>query len=347
MKHISILSAAIAFVLFQFPSMAIAQEGIQGYSSFQEIKVDRKTLPEDIPGLLKGFLSGNGFSQVETGESFQRELKSFFFRREGKTKEVFTTVVDLSYEIVDKRVKLGFSFHDISRNRILCDRTQASSIEILSSSAISTDIKSRLEEIAQTYAVGIQEYLKKKSFFKIDLETDVPSWVLLPYIVESNAVSYYQVLQSENGFSKEQLYHIAENYFTYSYQNGKAVIQTRDPENCVIVGKATLSDVHVYYGFAGTEKYTVPFILRIECRDGRARAIITISDYEIHHVGGTMVPGWDFTRNVAHYIPFGTEDDEEMVECIDKLEPIFLSIFLEIKKAIDEGNTSVEAIDEW
>jgi len=304
-------------------------------------------MPEDIPGLLQTFLSGNDFSEGESGESFLREIKSFYFLRKGNTKEVYSTLLDLSYEIVDKRVTLCFSFHDIERNRILCDRTQASSIERLSSSEVSNVIKSKLDEISQIYTDGIQEYIKKRSFSKVNLKTDVPSWVLLPYIVESNAVSYFQVLQSEKGLSKEQLYHIAENYFTYSYHNGKAVIQTRDPENCVIVGKATLPDAHIYHGFAGTERYTVPFIIRIECRDGRARAIITISDYEIHHVGGTMVPGWDFTRNVAHYIPFGTENDEEMVECIDKLEPIFLAIFLEIKKAIDEGNTSVEIIDEW
>ena len=344
MKHFSVLSFAIAAFLLQLPTWAIAQDG---YISLQEIKLDRNTHPEDVPGLLRAFLSGNGFSQSDGGDVYQRDIQHFYYARKNNIKDVFSTILDLSFEVAEKRVVLCFSYTNIERNRILCDKTQASTIEQLSSSSMPVDVRSSLDDISHSYAIGIQEFLKKKSFFSIDLNTDVPVWVLLPYVVESNAVSYYQVIQSEKGLSKEQLYHIAENYFTYSYHNGKAVIQTRDPENCVIVGKATLPDVHIYYGFAGTEKYTVPFIIRIECRDGRARAIITFSDYEIHHVGGTMVPGWDFTRNIAQYIPFGAQDDEEMVECIDKLEPIVLAIFLEIKKAIDEGNTSVEAIDEW
>ncbi len=325
----------------------LAQERTSPYTTLQSIKFDKRLLPNDIPDLLQVFLEGNGFSLNEESGAFTKTFPSFFYIRKNDTKDYLSASLYLSYDISDRQINLKFKY-DVLRNRVLCDRTQAISEDVLSAQELPEESRTKLDEISRTYSDTMKEYLKRKSFFKIEDEfPKVPIWIKLPYIVERSAVSYFNVLQSEKGLSKEQLYHIAENYFTYSYHNGKAVIQTKDPENCIIVGKATLSDVHVYHGFGGTERYTVPFIIRIECRDGRARAIITISDYDIHHVGGTMVPGYDFKRNITEYIPFGAKDDIEMVECIDKLEPIILAIFLEIQKAIDEGNTAVDNLDNW
>lgn len=327
--------------------MVLAQESTSPYTTLQSFKFDKKLSPDDIPSLLQVFLEGNGFSLNEESGAFTKTFPSFFYIRKSNTKDILSASLCLSYDISDRQLNLKFKY-DVLRNRVLCDRTQTTSEDVLSVQELPEESRTKLDEISHTYSDSIKEYLKRKSFFKIeDVFIKVPIWITLPYIVERSAVSYYNVLQSEKGLSKEQLYHIAENYFTYSYHNGKAVIQTKDPENCVIVGKATLPDVHVYYGFGGTERYTVPFIIRIECRDGRARAIVTVSDYDIHHVGGTMVPGYDFKRNIAEYIPFGAKDDIEMVECIDKLEPIILAIFLEIQKAIDEGNTAVDTLDDW
>ena len=158
-------------------------------------------------------------------------------------------------------------------------------------------------------------------------------------------MSYFTVIQSDKGLSKKDLYKIFENYFTYAYRSGKAVIENKNPDDCTIIAKGVYKKVH---NWGGQEIYDVSHIINVQCRDGRVRISITVGDYDINRVHTSpFVPEPHITRNIADYKPFGSKSDEEMDECLKKVEALIIAQFLDMKKAIEEGNPGVDNLDDW
>ena len=122
------------------------------------------------------------------------------------------------------------------------------------------------------------------------------------YIVSDNSVSYYAILKSEKGLSKEELYRIAENYFTYNYRSGKDVIQSKDPERFSITGSGVYGDVnHIHsWGTGIDEDYSAPHVITIECRDGRVRVSVTISVLDVIRHGNRYIKSGSYTVNIRH-----------------------------------------------
>ena len=210
---------------------------------------------------------------------------------------------------------------------------------------MSKELKSAFADITDDISDCLRDYLKKGEEKSPRLASR-PYWYPLNYVVEESSVSYYQILTSEKGLCKEDIYKVFENYFTYAYRSGKAVIENKNAQDCSIIAKGIYAEVHRYSNFS-TEDYDVPHVVSVQCRDGRARVTITIGNYDIHRTGNKYVSSGNFTRNIAEYEPFGSERDEEMEECLEKLEARILAQFVDMKKAMDEGNTAVDALDDW
>lgn len=86
---------------------------------------------------------------------------------------------------------------------------------------------------------------------------------------------------------KDEIFNRALNYFTYNYVSGKSVIQTQDKENGLIVGKGIYDNVHI--GMSIVTTYVDAWhILRVDVKDGRARVIVTLTEYEKKIVGGNV-----------------------------------------------------------
>lgn len=98
-------------------------------------------------------------------------------------------------------------------------------------------------------------------------------------IDDNGNVSYVHII-SVPDLSADDIYVRAASYFTYNYGSGKSVIQIDDKEKGIIVGKGLYPQVHIALQLMQTTTVDAWHILRIDIKDGRARAILTLSQYE-------------------------------------------------------------------
>ncbi|MHA8056790.1 DUF4468 domain-containing protein [Aquirufa nivalisilvae] len=141
---------------------------------------------------------------------------------------------------------------------------------------------------------------------------------------------------------RDEIYSRALNYFTYNYVSGKSVIQIQDKDKGLIVAKGIYANVHV--GMSLITTYVDAWhILRVDVKDGRARLIVTLSEYEKKIIGGSSPPTY-VTTKVAQEYPINENSGQKTV-----MTKAFYKAFLKannslesIEKAIKEGNTSKE-----
>lgn len=139
---------------------------------------------------------------------------------------------------------------------------------------------------------------------------------------------------------KDEIFNRVLNYFTYNYVSGKSVIQTQDKENGLIVGKGVYDNVHV--GISLITTYVDAWhILRVDVKDGRARVIVSLTDYDKKIVGGSSPPSYS-TMKVAQQYPIFEKGSQKTV-----MTKAFYKAFMKanasldaVEKAIKEGNTS-------
>lgn len=282
------------------------------------------------------FLSERGCKKVETN-TFNGILDGFHYDRSGNEKRFYAADFTVTYSFRGNKVTFGYTINAITKTTIRCDRNQEHVFEKID---LNNELGKFLSEDLKTYTSDIQEFLNEGRM-KIRVaktEQNIFDPCSLSYIVEDDAVSYFRVIPSKKNLSKNELLKILKNYFTYGYRSGKAVIESIDEDNYVILAKGIYSKIHNYCDY---EIYNISHVVKVECKDGRVRVVITIGDYDI-----ITIPE-DFTRNIVAYEPFGSKKDKEMVECLEKLEKIILVQFNEMQKAIDEGNTGLDTIDNW
>lgn len=158
-------------------------------------------------------------------------------------------------------------------------------------------------------------------------------------IDDNGNVSYVSVIESPK-LSKTEIYNRASNYFVYNYGSGKSVIQTEDKELGRIVGKGLYKDVHI--GISLITMYVDCWhILRIDCKEGRARIILTLTEYEKKIVGGDGPPAY-FTMRVENEFPINNKGGSKTImgKSFYKSHNAALATIDAITKAINQGNTS-------
>ena len=280
----------------------------------------------------------------EEAESYSGILKDMYIVREGKYKNRYSVDYTVAPVVQPGKLILNIYANEIIQDAIICDRTQKNEIIRKPASALSGNLQEMFKDFTHDLSDCVKNYIKYGQK-RIPKKAGLEYWYTLNYIVEPSSVSYFTVIQSDKGLSKVDLYKIFENYFTYAYRSGKTVIENKNPDDCTIIAKGVYNKIH---NWGGQEIYDISHIINVQCRDSRVRVSITIGDYDINRVHtSAFVPEPHITRNIADYKPFGSKSDEEMDECLIKVEALIIAQFLDMKKAIEEGNPGVDNFDDW
>lgn len=160
------------------------------------------------------------------------------------------------------------------------------------------------------------------------------------YTLDDNGrVTYTKVIDLP-GMKKEDIYNRAQSYFVYNYVDGKSVIQTQDKEAGLLLAKGIYADVHVGISLI-TTYVDCSHIVRVDCRDEKARIIVTLLDYEKKLVGGNTPPSYvNVPVNRQYPIYNGGGQKTVMTKAFYKSHMKSLETIDKIEKSILEGNTS-------
>ncbi len=168
------------------------------------------------------------------------------------------------------------------------------------------------------------------------------------YELDDNGnVTYVSVIEVPE-LSFEKIWNRSLNYFTYNYSDGKSVIQVQDKDQGTLTAKGMYNEVHVGMNMVGTVTIDCWHIVRIDVKEGRARVIVTMTDYEVITASSASVDSRfnpvssefpiDPTRNYQKTIMTKAfvKAHEEALESLDQ-----------IALAIREGNIDSSIDDEW
>lgn len=173
-----------------------------------------------------------------------------------------------------------------------------------------------------------------------------------PYSVSNAGVSYTRVITVE-GKTASELYSIADNYFTYNYVDANSVVQTQDKEAGTIIGKGLYDELYKYTDGFGFIYCSAIHILRIDCKDGRIRVILTIPNYHLHGIRTSSRPAFDKDINLTDTYPFTGEvakpsrSQKREMEFFNRVNERAISTIQGIEDYfVNSGNTGVEN-DDW
>jgi len=153
---------------------------------------------------------------------------------------------------------------------------------------------------------------------------------------------------TKDSMSKEEIYNRANAYFTYNYVNGNAVIQMSEKANGIIIAKGIYLNLN-YEDVFENRIVDAYHILRIDVKEGKARILLTISNYKYTAPCG---PGCTTVKEmkISNNYPFNPKGEKKnlMGKSFVKTYNLAMKTLDELAKAIKEGNTS-KAIEnkEW
>lgn len=158
------------------------------------------------------------------------------------------------------------------------------------------------------------------------------------------------VTATDTAMTKDAIYDKVQSYFSYTYKDGKNVIQVADKEAGYIIGKGIYPLISDTYKTIFTEH-----IVKVECRDGKARIIITVCDYD---EDGMAIPADAFghkrTVRISSTYPFTkfnkrteklTKDEKLHDEVFATLIGLMDAVFGDIERTINSGSSVLESED--
>jgi hypothetical protein len=163
---------------------------------------------------------------------------------------------------------------------------------------------------------------------------------------DNGNITFSRVIEAPN-LSKGEIFNRVQSYFTYNYGSGKSVIQTQDKDAGLIVGKGIYDKVHVGMNLIVTV-VDAWHILRVDVKDGKARAILTLTEYE-KEISGSKIQTSYSTVKIADSYPINDKGTQKTVmsKAFYKTYKRAFATLDNLEKAIKEGNTSksLEASD--
>ena len=162
---------------------------------------------------------------------------------------------------------------------------------------------------------------------------------------ENGSITFSKVIEV-NDIEKDELYTRALSYFTYNYNSGDDVIQVKDKEKGLIIGKGIYANVYTG-GTLAVSSFSIPHILRVDIKDSKIRVIITIQEYKVKVSGGKSLPSYP-TFLVSQRFPF-KKDFQKKIMChvIYNTIQCVKNSFTSIEKSLKEGNTNSGENDDW
>lgn len=162
---------------------------------------------------------------------------------------------------------------------------------------------------------------------------------------DSGNVTFMKIIETPD-ISKNEIFFRAANYFTYNYNNGSSVIQTKDKDQGIIIGKGIYKNIHK--GISLLQNYVSTWhVIRIDVQDGRSRIIISLTDYEkIVMDEGAFVS--ENSSAVSENYPINKKGAQKTVmsKAFYKSYQAVQNSFASIEKAIKNGNTSTNIEDQ-
>ena len=122
---------------------------------------------------------------------------------------------------------------------------------------------------------GIIDYLSVATFFRDNIAG----------IDKNGNISMMNIIEAPRLY-KEQIYIQANSWFVHTFNSGKSVIQLNEKEAGTILAKGYLKNIAEQVGFAISYEISANVIFRIDIKDGKARLITTIQEYESINRGG-------------------------------------------------------------
>ena len=168
------------------------------------------------------------------------------------------------------------------------------------------------------------------------------------WLLDDNGNVTYQRIVEVPEMEKNDIYNRVLKYFVYNYGSGKSVIQMQDQENGLIIGKGLFDDVHIGISII-TTYIDLWHIVRVDIRDGRARIILSLTEYDIIITGGNSPPVY-LTTKIEQEFPINEKGTSKTVmgRAFYKSHQKAIATLDAIEKAIIEGSTSKELENsEW
>lgn len=163
---------------------------------------------------------------------------------------------------------------------------------------------------------------------------------------ESGNLTYTRIIEVPE-LSKDEIYSRAESYFVYHYNSGKSVIQTQDKEMGRVIGKGIFNKVHTGLNLSGTTTIDTWHILRIDAKEGRARIVLTLNEYEIT-VASSGNPTRYSSNQIINEFPVNPKGQEKTVKgkAFYKSHMKAISTLDEVERTLKEGNTTAAVENE-
>ena len=157
---------------------------------------------------------------------------------------------------------------------------------------------------------------------------------------DNKNLTYQRIVEAEN-LTKDEIFSRALNFFIYNYGSGKSVIQTQDKNQGRLMAKG-LFNVHKGKTFTAVLDIATWHIIRVDVKEGRARILLTLSEYEIDDISSNKPSSVPNTENIINYYPINPEGKNKnlMGVAFYKTHKKAISTLDEIEKSILEGSTS-------
>ncbi|SEG03875.1 DUF4468 domain-containing protein [Algoriphagus boritolerans] len=163
----------------------------------------------------------------------------------------------------------------------------------------------------------------------------------------SGNISYVNIIENLN-LSEKEIYDRALSYFITKYGDANSVIQEKNEVEGRIIGKGIYPNVHSGSGLV-TRVFSAVHILRIDIKEGRCRAILTLTEYDVksYDMDGNMYPSKYPITNTYPFNPKGGEKNFHGQAFAKSHQRVELEL-AELERSIREGVISSEtAKDDW
>ena len=158
-------------------------------------------------------------------------------------------------------------------------------------------------------------------------------------IDDNGNVTFVKILEVPE-ISKNEIFMRAGNYFIYNYGSGNSVIETKDKDQGLIIGKGVYKNIHT--GFSILQTYVSTWhVVRIDIQEGRARIIISLTSYDKLTMDGNVIFSQS-SASVSENYPINEKGSQKtiMTKAFYKSYQAVQNSLISIEKAIREGNTS-------
>lgn len=156
---------------------------------------------------------------------------------------------------------------------------------------------------------------------------------------DNGNVTFVKILEIPE-ISKNEIFIRAGNYFTYNYGSGNSVIETRDKDQGLIIGKGVYKNIHT--GISILQTYVSTWhVIRIDIQEGRARIIISLTSYDKLSMDGDVFVSQS-SGSVNENYPINEKGSQKtiMTKAFYKSYQAVQNSMISIEKAIKDGNTS-------